>query len=173
MSNLGLTLGHCFSPKTRRTTAEQEVLAIIAPLGKLGWFLSNSWFFFKLMHYTALVLLAQELERNSGGPGTFKIIIKRAFLLLNMILLEANRAFSTTFHLNVLFMNLNQRWATVFLARGPNWKQIRSMRASIFTKRTNFWETNVFQLFFCLRHPFLKVKFFDASLWLEQKTKLG
>jgi len=24
---------------TRRTTAEQEVLALIAPLGKLGWFL--------------------------------------------------------------------------------------------------------------------------------------
>jgi len=28
--------------KARRTTAEQEVLALIAPLGKLGWFIRNS-----------------------------------------------------------------------------------------------------------------------------------
>jgi len=31
--------------EARRTTAEKEVLALIAPLGKLGWFLSNSLFF--------------------------------------------------------------------------------------------------------------------------------
>jgi len=31
--------------KTRRTTAEKDVLAHIPPLGKLGWFSSSSWFF--------------------------------------------------------------------------------------------------------------------------------
>jgi hypothetical protein len=31
--------------RPRRTTAKQEVLALIAPLGKLGWFLATADFF--------------------------------------------------------------------------------------------------------------------------------
>ncbi len=42
--------------KARRTTAEPELLAIIAPLGKLGWFYATADFFqINALHLAYLV----------------------------------------------------------------------------------------------------------------------